>query len=251
MRMIDIYEGLRDYEKAFDADKRLRIKTENWEYEITQSKTHLVEERVTTQNEKKKARKTIIELFTALLSLSILTFMLNQYLHKKNKQVKALYTNILKEKEKLQRTLEDGTLVNNDDIAIISDRLSILNGIVLNSNIGHDIISIPNNKLTALRADRNEILLTLAALYSCSHPRFIKSLRDNGLTSKERGFCCLYLLGLSTKDLNNTLFLGTGYKHNNIIRKKLGITSTNINLATYLKELDESARQIDESATKG
>ncbi|MCP4569715.1 MAG: PAS domain S-box protein [FCB group bacterium] len=61
--------------------------------------------------------------------------------------------------------------------------------------------------------------------------------RYTKLTSRESEICEMIKEGMSTKQIAETLVLSqlTVQKHREQVRKKLGITNTNINLATYLR----------------
>lgn len=84
--------------------------------------------------------------------------------------------------------------------------------------------------------------------FSISHPVFIQKLRSHGLTDWEVGYCCLYALGLNSKEVGHYINSSTYYKMNSLIRRKLGLDSHSTNLNLYIKKmLEENKRETQKN----
>lgn len=91
----------------------------------------------------------------------------------------------------------------------------------------HDIVRV-----------RNIFLSDLCTFYQ-SNPASSAILLSRGLTRREREICCLYGLGLSSKEILSYLEyanLGSFYNATSAIRQKLGLRGSGVNLASYLRE---------------
>ena len=89
-----------------------------------------------------------------------------------------------------------------------------------------------------LGKDRDGFILSLAMQFSFSNPNFINHLKERGLSYWEIGFCCLYLLGLSGKEIAGYVLNSSNvYNVSSLIRHKLGLTVHDPNLANYLETL--------------
>jgi DNA-binding NarL/FixJ family response regulator len=86
------------------------------------------------------------------------------------------------------------------------------------------------------RADKFE---ELEANYNAILGKDLETFKDRyaSLTSRESQVCDMIKNGLSSKEISEKLNLSilTVQKHREQIRKKLGITNKNVNLATYLR----------------
>ena len=80
-------------------------------------------------------------------------------------------------------------------------------------------------------------------------PDFVNELRAHDLTSSEIGLCCLYLLGLNIPEAGEVIGkVSSVYNVNSSIRKKIGVSGTNLDkwLVKCFAELHPS--QICETA---
>lgn len=80
-----------------------------------------------------------------------------------------------------------------------------------------------------LRKSKNYIVDNIGLLYAVTYPDFVSELRMHDLTSSEIGYCCLLLLGLNIPEAGEVIGrVSSIYNVNSSIRKKLGVTSQNL-----------------------
>lgn len=85
------------------------------------------------------------------------------------------------------------------------------------------------SQIDDLKKNKNYIVDSIGLLYAVTYPDFISDLRAYGLTSSEIGYCCLYLLGLNIPEAGEVIGkVSSVYNVNSSIRKKIGITGTNL-----------------------
>ena len=60
--------------------------------------------------------------------------------------------------------------------------------------------------------------------------------KEHNLTQWEVGYCCLFLMGLYSKDIEPHFSRASSNTNNNIIRNKLGLPLNGQKLKTYLLE---------------
>lgn len=92
-----------------------------------------------------------------------------------------------------------------------------------------DSLSKVASQIDDLKKNKNYIVDSIGLLYAVTYPDFISDLRAYGLTSSEIGYCCLYLLGLNIPEAGEVIGkVSSVYNVNSSIRKKIGITGTNL-----------------------
>lgn len=129
---------------------------------------------------------------------------------------------------------------------LIHQRLAVLDK-VLASYISSDekTYRISEEEIENLMSDREEFLVSTKIIFKESHPDFIISLEEKGLTDWEVGYCCLYTLGLKGKDVGKFIQKKRHYIISSEIRKKLGLdehdTNIGIWLRNHLTELEKGA----------
>ena len=74
-------------------------------------------------------------------------------------------------------------------------------------------------RIRQIMEDKEAFMQSTCQSFSISHPDFIQQLRNHGLTDWEVGYCCLYALGLSSKEVGHYINSSTYYKTNSMIRK--------------------------------
>lgn len=115
-----------------------------------------------------------------------------------------------------------------------------------------DSLSKVASQIDDLKKNRNYIVDSIGLLYAVTYPDFVNKLRTHDLTSSEIGFCCLYLLGLNIPEAGEVIGKVSGvYNVNSSIRKKLGISGTNLDkwLTRCFSELYPS--EVNEKKEKG
>ena len=92
-----------------------------------------------------------------------------------------------------------------------------------------DSLSNVASQINDLKKNKNFIVDSIGLLYAVKHPDFVSELRSYDLTSAEIGYCCLYLLGLNIPEAGEVIGkVSSIYNVNSSIRKKLGISGTNL-----------------------
>lgn len=127
---------------------------------------------------------------------------------------------------------------NKEAMEIISKRLDILDSI-LASRIGENpsYERLAEKNLDELISDREKFLESTRSVFEATHPEFIRTLADSGLSEWEISYCCLYLLGLKGKEVGEFIQKKRHYIIDHEIRQKLGLTEHDTNLAPYLRGL--------------
>ncbi|MDE5733626.1 MAG: hypothetical protein K2H83_00605, partial [Duncaniella sp.] len=149
--------------------------------------------------------------------------MAHQVAHLENEQ--ARLTALLEQKD-LSRPL----------VAIVKERLSMLNHLLaahISGNSGHakhyDKWLKENTKNSA------KFISSVREAISAVNPRFLPWLADKGLTDTETDYICLGSLGLKSNEIGAYLNIKSHYYVSFNIRKKLGLSDTN--LAPYIRKL--------------
>lgn len=92
-----------------------------------------------------------------------------------------------------------------------------------------DSLSNVASQINDLKKNKNFIVDSIGLLYAVKYPDFVSELRSYDLTSAEIGYCCLYLLGLNIPEAGEVIGkVSSIYNVNSSIRKKLGISGTNL-----------------------
>lgn len=86
--------------------------------------------------------------------------------------------------------------------------------------------------------------------FTVSHPEFVRYLEEQGLTPWEVGYCCLFALGLNSKEVGRYINSCNYYKTNTHIRKKLGLDNHSTNLNLYILQLLQNNDQQTEVHTQ-
>ena len=70
-----------------------------------------------------------------------------------------------------------------------------------------------------------------------SNPAFIEYLEKCGMTPEEINYACLYVIGLTGKEVGSYIQLKRHYHISSDIRRKLGLDPKDTNLGIYLRKL--------------
>ena len=138
----------------------------------------------------------------------------------------------------LQQLLERNDRLNARAREAVSHRLTLLNDFIKAHLAGDG--SESESRIVRQLADKETFMQSVREAFAVSHPDFIRRLQDHGLTDWEVGYCCLYALGLSGKEVGRYINSSAYYKTNSIIRKKLELDSHSTNLNLYIRQLMEA-----------
>ena len=125
--------------------------------------------------------------------------------------------------------------LNSEVMSLIKRRLAVLDKFIA-ANISSAFSKEAQKELDELMQDREKFLDSTRLYFSLSHPKFMRSLGEKGLTEREIACCCLYCIGLNGSEISNYLEMKSFYNISAVIRKKLHI-DRHINIDTYLRKL--------------
>ena len=161
-------------------------------------------------------------------------------------QYRRQYEQLEEEFQSLQSLLAGNNRLNSETKEIIKSRLALLNEF-FKAYITEDGRE-PEKHITRILEDKEAFMQSTCQSFSISHPVFIQKLRSHGLTDWEVGYCCLYALGLNSKEVGHYINSSTYYKMNSLIRRKLGLDSHSTNLNLYIKKmLEENKRETQKN----
>ncbi|MCQ2161132.1 MAG: hypothetical protein MJY97_08605 [Bacteroidales bacterium] len=228
-----------DYQAAYETMSRYYERIEEYEHGILTSDTRILEERINAARKEIAAKYRFWTSMVLLIVIAMLAFAIILRLIKQQRTVHQALDNALIEKQQLEALLENGTQISEDMTDLLSDRIKALNEVIigrltLSKNIGNDSTAI----IDSLTDDRNGFILGIAMQYSLSHPAFVKHLKSFGLSNWEIGYCCLFIIGMTGKDIAGYVLSSstTAYGIASKIRQKFGLGPRDTNLSKYVKE---------------
>lgn len=150
------------------------------------------------------------------------------------------YMEYVQEQERLYQILQgkEGYNISKEATQAIRHRLDTLNKYLANHITGADLFgNQAEDESEQMIKDRKAFMESTRLAYEASNPAFIKYLREKGLDDDQLNYCCLYLLGLRSKEIGAYLGKRSHYNEASEIRKKLGLDMGNANLGIYLRKL--------------
>ena len=157
-------------------------------------------------------------------------------------QYRRQYEQLEEEFQSLQSLLAGNNRLNSETKEIIKSRLALLNEF-FKAYITEDGRE-PEKHITRILEDKEAFMQSTRKAFTVSHPEFVRYLEEQGLTPWEVGYCCLFALGLNSKEVGRYINSCNYYKINTHIRKKLGLDNHSTNLNLYILQLlKESERK--------
>ena len=92
-------------------------------------------------------------------------------------------------------------------------------------------------ELRRMAEDSKEMLRNVGFLFGIYHPKFILALERKGLSELELGYCCLYALGFTGKEIPGKLQRNSFYNTSSALRKKVGLGPHDTNLSIWIQAL--------------
>lgn len=263
-----IYEGLMDYESAFESYKQYIAVSDSSDLKFLGQDTKYVEERFQKQLTIVR-QKTIITLciisslfilviFTILYrrkkqQIDHLTSLLNDLKEEHNelielqrvsndayKQMKINFERMEIEHDKLLEIHTENKLSFENAQKILDKRIQSL-GAFLSKDLP-DSISTVAEEIEDLTKNRYVIVDNIGMLYAIYHPEFVGKLTEKGLTASEIGYCCLLLLGMKTSEVGSVICRSGTYNMSSGIRNKLQLTEKDTRLSIWLRNLFEESK---------
>ena len=245
-----VYEKLGDIQKALDMQKKAyEVSSENIR-EVMNSDTRFMEERYKNQNEQLRQRLLRMSLIATIVILLLASLIIVRIIRKAWKKtesrlssLKLQYDHLQKERDELFAAQEKSEFMNDDIRKIVNERLALLDKVLLGHITSNPVDSkAAEQSINELMQNKDQFIVSTATVFEASHPKFIAFLKDHDLTQWEIGYCCLFLMGLYSKDMEPLFSKASSNNYNKVIRNKLGLPLNGAKLKTYLldtcKELE-------------
>lgn len=227
------YENLKEYVKLSN--------TMNWD--IFNHETQFLEERFQNELNQSKAHSrllaTLLFLLFSLVVISILGFVVQR--HRKNAAITETALNDLREEYEMLKSLKaENDEISEKALGVLKERMLTLKDFLEKKNKAV-------NELDRLAGNRTSILESIGMIYAIYAPKFTELLLGKGLSPAEIGYCCLHLMGYSTKEAGDFICHSAYYNISSKIRSKLQIESNRSTLAKWLtqKYSETSEKMID------
>lgn len=237
----DILEELGDYERALNAQKIFAELVKEEDVKRHRSDIEVVED--SYRNELIQTRQRHYTSYAISISILLLTLLLymnikwkvqRQHNKKDLEELQQEYAALVSLKERMDGTYQylSGQIskqshTDQELMKVLGQRIKSL-AAFLQQPIP-DSLSKVASQIDDLKKNKNYIVDSIGLLYAVTYPDFISDLRAYGLTSSEIGYCCLYLLGLNIPEAGEVIGkVSSVYNVNSSIRKKIGITGTNL-----------------------
>ena len=247
-----LYRAQGKYKEAGEAYTQFNNINDSLNISALQENVRLTEARHQQELQAEKSEhKRIRNLWIAACSIALLLlFVLFTYYRlrisrmqkrlaeQEKEQYRRQYEQLEEEYQGLQLLLQENNRLNDETKDIVKNRLDLLNDFIK----AH--LAEKGNKaemrIRQIMEDKETFMQSTCQSFSISHPVFIQKLRSHGLTDWEVGYCCLYALGLNSKEVGHYINSSTYYKMNSLIRRKLGLDSHSTNLNLYIKKMLET-----------
>ena len=226
----DAFLGLGDYEGAIHAQERYSSLVEELSLRQFQSDLRSVEDRYEAQL--MRYRNSLLNILLAVLFLLMAAFVFR--LLKKKRRMQDMLSDLRGEYEMLGR-LRETELARNEYFARkLENRLQALKPYFTNE-FPDELYD--STELRRMTEDSKEMLRNVGFLFGIYHPEFILALEGKGLSELEVGYCCLYALGFTGKEIPDKLQRSSFYNTSSAIRKKVGLGPHDTNLSIWIKNL--------------
>ena len=244
VRLSQIYENEGDFQKAVESLKKGREAGDRRLKRVLNSDTRFMEERYKSQLVQLRQMHVRTLLIGAIVILLMLGWGIIHFSRKALERIQLNFSSLKQKSDTLQRERDaleaahrQSEMMNEETRKIVGERLAVLDKVLLGHITSNPVDSkAANQSIEELLSNRDEFLLSTARVFSASHPKFIAFLKEHNLTQWEVGYCCLFLMGLYSKDIEPHFSRASSNSNNNIIRNKLGLPLNGQKLKTYLLE---------------
>ena len=227
------------YQEAYESMRRYYERIEEYEYGILTSDARVLEERIDSERKETTFKYKLLATILGLGLVTIIAAVIISRLRKRQKLLAQAVHEAKEEKRELEEFISSGSVVSEEMAMLLSKRIRALNDVIISTMSRGQLLSKnPKAVLDSLSEDRDGFILSVAMEYSLSHPEFVRQLRKYDLTTWEIGFCCLYMMGLSGKEISGHVLSSSNiYNISGRIRQKIGLSLHDANLPIYLKNL--------------
>ena len=247
-----LYRAQGKYKEAGEAYTQFNNINDSLNISALQENVRLTEARHQQELQAEKSEhKRIRNLWIAACSIALLLlFVLFTYYRlrisrmqkrlaeQEKEQYRRQYEQLEEEYQGLQQLLQENNRLNDETKDIVKNRLDLLNDFI-KAHLAEKG-SKAEMRIRQIMEDKEAFMQSTCQSFSISHPVFIQKLRSHGLTDWEVGYCCLYALGLNSKEVGHYINSSTYYKMNSLIRRKLELDSHSTNLNLYIKKMLET-----------
>ena len=252
MRLANVYERQGNIQAALDMQKKAYEVSSETIRKVMNSDTRFMEERYKTQIAQLRQQRLRFFLIAAIAILLVLGYVGYRYFRRAWKKsefnlqsLTQKYALLQKERDALEAAHKESDVMNEETRKIVGERLALLDKVLLGHLTSNPVDSkAANESIHELLSNRDQFIISTASVFVASHPKFVAFLKEHGLTQWEVGYCCLFLMGLYSKDLEPHFSKAASNNSNKIIRGKLGLPLNGPKLKTYLletcKELEAS-----------
>ena len=245
------YDGLGNFERAYDDLYQFQILDGNTDLEIFASDAKFVEERYANELELLAAKYSkerimficIIIILCAVIAISLIRKQLKlqtaekKSLEAEKKRFEQLYKDATDERDSLATMLKEGHIAP-ETLSIIRRRLEVLNSVVVSHISDRESdIKKANQELESLVSDRRSFILHTRITIDERFPEFTKRLAHIGLNDDEINICSLYAIGMKGKDIKSYTGQSRLYIQSAEIRHKLGLHEGDTNLSIILRNM--------------
>ena len=243
-RLAQVYEQQGDFQSALDMQKKAFEVSSEAIREVMNSDTRFMEERYMTQIAQLRQQRLRISLIAAIAIILLIGFTVTRYFRKAWKKTESNLTDLTqrydllkKERDALEAAQKESDIMNEEARKMVGERLALLDKVLLGHITSNPVDSkVAEQSIHELLKNKDQFIISTAAVFATSHPKFVAFLKEHELTKWEIGYCCLFLMGLYSKDLEPHFSKASSNNYNKIIRNKLGLPLNGPKLKTYLLE---------------
>lgn len=221
-----------DYKGAYESLKEYTRLSNVMDWDIYHQDTKFLEERYQNELNQSKAHSRLLAslliLLFSLVVISILVFVIQR--HRKNAAIIETTLNDLREEYDMLKSIKaENDEISEKALGVLKERMLTLKDFLEKKNRAA-------NELDRLSGNRTSILESIGMIYAIYAPKFTEVLLDKGLSPAEIGYCCLHLMGYSTKEAGDFICHSAYYNISSKIRAKLQIESNRSTLAKWLTQ---------------
>ena len=179
----------------------------------------------------------LVTLIVMLAGSWIVWHMLSRKRRARYESLRSEYLTIKQEYDRRlsSRPLPDPAMTSAQARETIRKRISSLAAMTGGSPAGN--LGAAVKELLRISPDRGEFVETLALLFAIYSPSFYSALAEKGLSRYEIGYCCLFVLGYRTKELQDIVARKDVYNISSRIRSKFDLGPNDTNLSLYVNNL--------------
>jgi len=244
LALSDYHHAVGDDRKALELFKEYNMAESGRTTKALSSDIKFVEERYEKQiNEIKSRNRESMLGLTALLFIGVGVLII-RYISIALRTVKVKlsetenhFKKVEAERNALIHIQENSTILDRESLAVINQRLVLLDKILL-GHLSQDpsVSKDANKRIEEIIDNKDDFTLDTSKVFCASRKKFAGYLKSCELTDWEIGYCCLFLMGMYGKDMEPYISKRSSNTINATIRGKLEIPSNGQKLKSFLLE---------------